>query len=133
MGIRFAIGRSWLTILLVVGIAATARANGVDDSRAATPARMRQLLQKRRLCGKLTGECSRTNTDLPGGKATVKSIFRNQTKGQKVEPFTPDSGGIGRRAENGAQIRFKHDGSVSLDLPGRGPNPPGTETIHFRP
>lgn len=72
---------------------------------------------------------SRTNTDLPGGKATAKSIFRNQTKGQRIEQKELSNGGLRRWVEDGPQIRFNPDGSVRVDLPNRGPL--GTETIHF--
>jgi len=76
---------------------------------------------------------SRTNTDLPGGRATAKSIFRNQTKGQIIRQQPMKNGGIRRISENGTQIRFNGDGSTRLDLPGRGVNPPGRETIHINP
>ena len=72
----------------------------------------------------------RTNTDLLGGKTTAKSIFRNQTKGQKVEQFQDKNGTIRRRTENGIQIRMNSNGSTRLDLPGRGARPNG-ETVHF--
>jgi hypothetical protein len=76
---------------------------------------------------------ARTNTDLPGGKATAKSIFRNQTKGQKIEQFDLPKGGVRREAGDRTNIRFNPDGTTRLDLPNRGPNPPGRETIHFGP
>ncbi|WP_373085468.1 hypothetical protein [Sneathiella sp.] len=73
----------------------------------------------------------RTNTDLSGGRATAKSIFRNQTRGQKVtEDLTPNNS-VMRRAEDGTTIRLNADGSTRLDLPGRGTRPNG-ETIHFK-
>jgi len=74
---------------------------------------------------------NRTNTDLPGGRSTAKSIFRNLTRGQKItEDLTPNKS-VMRRAEDGARIRFNGDGSTRLDLPGRGTRPNG-ETIHFK-
>jgi len=76
---------------------------------------------------------TRTNTDLPGDKSTAKSIFRNQTKGQKVDQFDLKNGGVRRRAGDGTQIRINPDGTTRLDLPNRGPNPPSRETIHIGP
>jgi RHS repeat-associated protein len=76
-----------------------------------------------------SGSNPRINTDLPGGSATAKSIFRNMTKGTEIEQTTA-RGTIRRTASNGITIRFNQDGSVRLDLP-RGPT--GSETIHFNP
>ncbi|NCP61737.1 MAG: hypothetical protein GW748_00865 [Alphaproteobacteria bacterium] len=73
----------------------------------------------------------RTSTDVgkEGDRATAKSIFRNQTKGQKVvDDKFPDK--LIRRSENGTNIRFNTDGSTRIDLPNRGTQPNG-ETIHF--
>ena len=71
----------------------------------------------------------RTNTDLPGGRATAKSIFNNQTNGQPVTQQRLGNGGTRRVAPDGTQIRFNPDGTTRVDLPGRGPT--GRETIHF--
>jgi hypothetical protein len=73
---------------------------------------------------------SRTNTDLPGGRATAKSIFRNQAEGP-FEQSEMGKGGVRRFGDNGVQIRMNGDGSTRVDLPGRGPA--GRETIHFDP
>lgn len=77
---------------------------------------------------------TRTNTDLDtvNDRATAKSIFRNQTKGQKIRQFEKDDGTIVRRADDGTQIRMNTDGSTRLDLPSRGTQPNG-ETVHFNP
>jgi len=76
---------------------------------------------------------ARTNTDLDGfnDRATAKSIFRNQTRGQRVSQ-TPAGGGVRRHTEDGTQIRMNEDGSTRVDLPDRGTQPNG-ETIHFNP
>lgn len=76
----------------------------------------------------------RTLTDLDPAhdRATAKSIFRNQTKGQNIRQFENKRGDIIRRADDGTQIRMNPDGSTRLDLPGRGTQPNG-ETIHFNP
>ncbi len=75
---------------------------------------------------------TRTNTDLPGDRATAKSIFRNQTRGQDVTQTTMPDGTVRRTAADGTQIRMNPDGTTRLDLPGRGPQPNG-ETIHIPP
>jgi hypothetical protein len=75
----------------------------------------------------------RTNTDILGDKATAKSIFRNQTKGQEIAQQPLKNGGIRRTVKDGTQIRMNPDGSARLDLPKRGLNPPGRETIHVKP
>jgi hypothetical protein len=72
----------------------------------------------------------RVNTDLPGGRATGKSIFRHFTKGQPVTSEAMENGTIRRFAPDGTQIRMNPDGSTRLDLP-RGPL--GRETIHIKP
>ncbi|MDY7094570.1 MAG: RHS repeat-associated core domain-containing protein, partial [Acidobacteriota bacterium] len=74
---------------------------------------------------------TRTNTDLPGGRAAARSIFRNQTRGQPIESQPMSNGGVRQRAPDGTQLRMNPDGSTRLDLPGRGPV--GRETIHFSP
>ncbi len=75
----------------------------------------------------------RTNTDLENvtDRSTAKSIFRNQTKGQKVQQFEKN-GEIRRRSQDGSQIRMNSDASTRIDLPGRGTQPNG-ETIHLNP
>jgi hypothetical protein len=76
---------------------------------------------------------SRTNTDLQGDRATAKSIFRHETKGQTVtQQPTKDGQGILRQSEDGTKIRMNADGTTRVDLPGRGPLPNG-ETIHIPP
>ncbi|KQY91781.1 hypothetical protein ASD21_15840, partial [Caulobacter sp. Root1455] len=75
---------------------------------------------------------SRTNTDLPGGRSTAKSIFRNQTRGQSVSQQQLGNGGVRRSAPDGKQIRMNPNGSTRVDLPGRGPAKNG-ETIHVEP
>jgi RHS repeat-associated protein len=73
---------------------------------------------------------SRVNTDLPGGRSTAKSIFRNRTRGQRVVDRSLSNGGIRRRAQDGTQIRMNPDGSTRIDIQ----HPNGTrETIHFDP
>ncbi len=95
---------------------------------------VRAAVQARKLLGKgARFEKSRTNTGLPGGRATAKSIFRNRTKGQQVTQKSLDNGGLRRKAADGTQIRFNPDGSTRLDLPGSGPSLPGRETVHFKP
>ena len=74
----------------------------------------------------------RTATDLAGDRATAKSIFRNQTRGQDVTQTTMQNGGIRRTAADGTQIRMNPDGTTRLDLPARGPLPNG-ETVHIPP
>jgi hypothetical protein len=75
----------------------------------------------------------RTLTDLKPthDRATAKSIFRSQTKGQRVYQEKMPNGTIRRWSDDGTQIRMNPDGSTRLDLPGRGPA--GNETIHFNP
>jgi RHS repeat-associated protein len=77
-------------------------------------------------------EGTRTNTDLPGDRATAKSIFRNQTRGQDVTQTAMPNGGIRRTAADGTQIRMNSNGATRLDLPSRGPRSNG-ETIHIPP
>jgi hypothetical protein len=72
----------------------------------------------------------RVNTDLPGGRAVGKSIFRNLTKGEAVTSSEMQNGGIRRTAPDGTQIRMNPDGSTRVDVP-RGPK--GKETIHIDP
>ncbi len=74
----------------------------------------------------------RTLTDLDPfhDRSTAKSIFRNQTKGQKVEKKNKSDGTIIRIADDGTQIRMNPDGTTRLDLPGRYTQPNG-EAIHF--
>ncbi len=74
----------------------------------------------------------RTNTELPGDRATAKSIFRNQTRGQDVTQASMPNGGVRRTAADGTQIRINPDGTTRLDLPGRGPLANG-ETVHIPP
>ncbi len=71
----------------------------------------------------------RANSDLPGGKATAKSIFKNKTKGQQVEQSKMKDGGVRRSTKDGTNIRFHPNGNIRLDLP-KGDNPK-PETIHF--
>lgn len=75
----------------------------------------------------------RTNTDLDPfhDRAVAKSIFKSQTKGQKIKDTPLGNGGVRRTAEDGTQIRFNSDGSTRLDLPHRGTEK--IETIHFNP
>ena len=76
---------------------------------------------------------ARTNTGLPGDRATAKSIFRHETKGQMVtEGKTANGQGILRQSEDGTKIRMNADSTTRLDLPGRGPLPNG-ETLHIPP
>lgn len=71
-------------------------------------------------------------TDLPGGKATAKGVFRHLSKNQKVKDLPLQNGGIRRAAENGIQIRFNPNGSTRIDLPNRiYEGFKGIETIHF--
>jgi len=99
-----------------------------------TAGKLAKVLTKKSLLGKNAKiKNDRTLTDLKpvNDRATAKSIFRNQTKGQRVEQFRDDkTGSIRRRSDDGTQIRMKSDGSTSVDLPGRGTQPNG-ETIHF--
>ena len=76
------------------------------------------------------GANPRINTDLPGGRATAKSIFRNLTKAEEVTQEQMSNGGVRRFAPDGTQVRFNPDGTTRLDVP-RGPT--GRETIHFDP
>jgi RHS repeat-associated protein len=74
---------------------------------------------------------SRVNTDLPGGRAAGKSIFRKLTEGQPIITDRGRDGSIIRyNPDRSVQIRMKPDGTTSLDVVGRGPV--GRETIHFR-
>ncbi|HEX4954100.1 MAG TPA: RHS repeat-associated core domain-containing protein [Thermoanaerobaculia bacterium] len=60
---------------------------------------------------------TRINTDLPGGRATAKSIFRNLTKGQSVRQKALDSGGVRRfTSNNSVTIRLNPDGTARIDL-----------------
>src|SRR5687768_8795618 len=63
-------------------------------------------------------------TDLPGGAATAKSVFRHLTKGQRVKPLDT------RRftLDNRYQIRYGPDG-VRIDILHRNGR---VETIHFQ-
>ena len=72
----------------------------------------------------------RVNTDLPGGRATAKSIFRAETEGEVVTQGVMKNGGTIRMTESGKAIRFNPDGTTRVDLP-RGPT--GRETIHLDP
>ena len=74
---------------------------------------------------------NRVNTDLPGGKSILKSIFRHLTRGQKKTFSKMPDGGIRMRAPDGTQMRFHPSGNIRIDLPGRGPK--GIETIHPLP
>ncbi|MFZ9936118.1 MAG: hypothetical protein ACO3JG_03570, partial [Luteolibacter sp.] len=94
----------------------------------ATSGGAKPLLGKNPTLGK---NGNRINTELDGGTASAKSIFRNQAKGQKVtqHPLSP-KGGVRRVAEDGTQIRMPNNGKgARIDLPGRGSA--GRETIHF--
>ncbi len=96
----------------------------------ATKSGTKPLLGKSPVLGK---NKNRINTKLEGGTATAKSIFRNQTKGQKVaqEALGP-KGGIRRFTDDGTAIRLPNNGGgARIDLPGRGSA--GRETIHFTP
>lgn len=73
---------------------------------------------------------TRALTDLPGGLATAKSIFRRFTRGLEIEQFAYKGNGVRRVAPNGYQIRIEPNGIVRLDVP-RGPL--GRETVHFWP
>lgn len=75
----------------------------------------------------------RTSTDAGknADRSTAKSIFRNQTKGEKVPTKPIKKGGEMRTSKNGSKIRFNQDGSTRVDLPNRGTKPNG-ETIHFK-
>jgi YD repeat-containing protein len=64
-----------------------------------------------------------------GGRASAKSIFRNRTRGQRVERSSLGTGGVRRRAGDGTQIRLNPDGSTRIDLE----HSDGRETIHFDP
>ena len=76
------------------------------------------------------GSNPRVNTDLPGGRAVAKSIFRHVTKGQEISQEALQNGGVRRTAADGTQIRMNQNGTTRLDLPNRGP---AGETIHFNP
>lgn len=78
-----------------------------------------------------SGSNPRINTELPGGRATAKSIFRNAARGQDVTQTPLGNGGVRRTLPDGTQIRMNPDGSTRLDLPGRGPT--GRETVHLKP
>ena len=73
----------------------------------------------------------RVNTDLPGGVAVAKSIFRHFTKGQSICQQPLRNGGTRRTAANGTTIRLNPDGSTRIDFYDRGPT--GRETVHFSP
>jgi RHS repeat-associated protein len=96
----------------------------VAHSRGGPTPGSRPLLERNPRAG--TG---RVNTELPGGRPTARSIFRNQSKGQNVTTHQLGNGGVRMRADDGTQIRMNPDGSTRVDLPDRGPL--GTETIHF--
>jgi len=71
-----------------------------------------------------------TNTDLSGGKSTGKSIFKNQTKGQKVTQQTTKDGKTIRTSEDGSKIRFDPaKDKTNVELPNRGI---GKENIHLK-
>ena len=70
-----------------------------------------------------------TDVDPFHDRATAKSIFRNQTKGQKVIT-KKENGNLRRFTSDGKQIRFKKDGTTRIDLPGRGSKKNG-ESMHF--
>jgi len=78
-----------------------------------------------------SGSNPRINTNLPGGRAAGKSIFRNAAQGQTVTQTQLGNGGVRRTLPDGTQIRMNPDGSTRLDLPGRGPT--GSETVHIAP
>ena len=63
---------------------------------------------------------SRINTDLPGGKAVAKSIFRHYTKGQKVINHRKGNSVRRHTKDNRIQIRMvkRKDGTwkVNLDI-----------------
>lgn len=73
---------------------------------------------------------SRFVSDLPGGRAVAKSIFRALTRNMAVEEEVLKSGtGIRRfAADESVAIRLNADGSTQLDIKLFGV----METIHFR-
>ena len=81
------------------------------------------------------GKGGRLLTNLPGGHATAKSIFRKISKGHKVTTTTTSSGtrrrvvdGYDLRIPGTSQLRINPNGTVRIDIrmPGG-----GVETIHF--
>ena len=107
---------------------AEAVASGGIENGTAASAGPKPLLGKNPTLGK---NGNRINTEHEGGTASAKSVFRNQTRGQKVSqhPLSP-KGGVRRVAEDGTQIRMPNNGKgARIDLPGRGST--GHETIHF--
>jgi RHS repeat-associated protein len=73
----------------------------------------------------------RTITTIKGDAAVAKSIFRHYSKGEKVMQETV-KGNVRRYTRSGAQIRFKADGTVRVELPGKGVGG-RVESIHFTP
>ena len=114
------------------GAAAVARtakgleaAGGIEASAAINETSGLQLLGRNLRINK-----GRALTDLPGGRATAKSIFRNLTKGKKVTEGRGKGGDLQRYTDGRIiQIRMNPDGTTRIDLIGRGPT--GLETIHF--
>jgi hypothetical protein len=76
-----------------------------------------------------TPRSSLQNPETRGGRASAKGIFRNRTRGQRVEQSSLGAGGVRRRAGDGTQIRLNPDGSTRIDLE----HSDGRETIHFDP
>lgn len=113
----------------------TARENRTIKTWKASPHEPTQRTEKKPLLGqnpKIKKDRTLTDLNPVHDRATAKSIFRNQTKGQNVRQFTNKKGDIIRHADNGIQIRMNPDGSTRLDLPRRGIQSNG-ETIHFNP
>ena len=77
-----------------------------------------------------TVTASRILTDLPGGRAAAKSIFRNLTRGARVLEQPLKNGGVRRFTPDGrVQIRHNPNGATRIDIK----HPNGQiETIHFK-
>jgi hypothetical protein len=112
---------------LITGAGGAARA-AVRDAAEGGAVGERALLGRNPEAG--AGSNPRINTELPGGRATAKSIFRNLTKAEEVTQEQMSNGGVRRFAPDGTQVRFNPDGTTRLDVP-RGPT--GRETIHLDP